>query len=430
MKLHTGLAVAGLASLAAASPSPAVYVRNDPATPTNPTLDVPPQYARLALAKALGVSKFYEFGVQDADEKKLEALDRIGGRPDLFTETTEGRPRIVLSIGGMSLEDMSGVTDEPTFRLTNSPSTVAADGMVRNFAEEWSLTTGHKLKEMRYENGELKSGHCMTTSSLRMHQPLRTMLEAVSEELDINQYEDQALAFEYLTLQRLVAKLPKDDALFCHFHALEDLITAHGEDTKPVKSALQLYNELLSHAAMKHVLILTPPTTANSIDYYAAVHHKREFYEESPFTMVSTQQTIENAPSSAPGVERSNDQSFSSPSANTPFLRCYKSEELCTEGTNSCSGHGKCANSNGCWSCACKATVKKTDRDGEVHVKTTHWAGNACEKKDISVPFNIFLLFSIIMVVAIGAVIGMMFQMGNEPLPSVLSAGVAPSKKA
>lgn len=109
MKLHTGLAVAGLASLAAASPSPAVYVRNDPATPTNPTLDVPPQYARLALAKALGVSKFYEFGVQDADEKKLEALDRIGGRPDLFTETTEGRPRIVLSIGGMSLEDMSGM---------------------------------------------------------------------------------------------------------------------------------------------------------------------------------------------------------------------------------------------------------------------------------------------------------------------------------
>lgn len=109
MRLHSGLAAVGLASLVAASSTPAVYVLNDPSTPSKPVLDVPPQYARLGLAKALGVSKFYELGVQDADEKILQALDRLGGRPDLFTETTEGRPRVVLSLGGMSLEDMKGV---------------------------------------------------------------------------------------------------------------------------------------------------------------------------------------------------------------------------------------------------------------------------------------------------------------------------------
>lgn len=190
---------------------------------------------------------------------------------------------------------------------------------------------------------------------------------------------------------------------------------------------MKLYREFLSSISDNSVLVLTPPTTADSVDYHAPVHHKRGFYEETPLTMLSYERV--KVPAATPGVARPNRKSSSSPSANTIFARCYKSEELCTSGTNSCSDHGKCVNSNGCWSCACKPTVKKTDKDGEVHIKTTYWGGNACHKKDISVPFNIFFLFTIIMIAAIGAVIGMMFSMGNEPLPSVLSAGVAPSKK-
>lgn len=44
--------------------------------------------------------------------------------------------------------------------------------------------------------------------------------------------------------------------------------------------------------------------------------------------------------------------------------------------------------SSGCWTCLCKPSVKHVgDGDGRV---TTYWAGEECQKKDISVPFHLF----------------------------------------
>lgn len=180
----------------------------------------------------------------------------------------------------------------------------------------------------------------------------------------------------------------------------------------------------------KTILLLTPPTTTDSVDFDVGAHKKRDYIYETPLTSMPWAHKDEAESSTVPEVARSNNKLSSSPSANTIFQRCYQSEESCTSKTNACSDHGKCVEINGCWSCACIPTVKRTDKDGEVHVRTTNWAGAACEKKDISVPFNIFLIFTIVMVLTIGGVITMMFSMGAEPLPSVLAAGVAPTKRA
>lgn len=61
-------------------------------------------------------------------------------------------------------------------------------------------------------------------------------------------------------------------------------------------------------------------------------------------------------------------------------------------------------------------------------VKTTSWAGAACQKKDVSVPFNIFLVFGIVMTFLLVAAVNLMSGIGAEELPSVLSAGVVPAK--
>ena len=104
---------------------------------------------------------------------------------------------------------------------------------------------------------------------------------------------------------------------------------------------------------------------------------------------------------------------------------CFNSKEACQNGTNSCSGHGKCkasvANKN-CYSCKCHSTVVHTNKDGSE--QRWSWGGNACEKKDISTPFWLFASFGIFMTALIAGGIGLLYGMGSEELPSVLSAGV------
>ena len=118
----------------------------------------------------------------------------------------------------------------------------------------------------------------------------------------------------------------------------------------------------------------------------------------------------------------------SSPPQSKPTLspghvaRCYLDEKTCKNATNSCSGRGECKKyplPPECWTCSCKTTGKE---------RTIQWAGAACQKEDISIQFNIFLLFTVAIVLVTIWAMGQLYSIGDEPLPSVLSAGVAPPK--
>jgi len=73
-----------------------------------------------------------------------------------------------------------------------------------------------------------------------------------------------------------------------------------------------------------------------------------------------------------------------SPTPNQPISSistCHDSQETCGNTTSSCSGHGQCVEvskaGRTCFICAC-ATTK--DAGG----RAENWAGEACERKDIS----------------------------------------------
>lgn len=109
---------------------------------------------------------------------------------------------------------------------------------------------------------------------------------------------------------------------------------------------------------------------------------------------------------------------------------CHASESSCLEATNNCSGHGSCyksskseseASAGDCYTCKCKDTVVK-NQDGSV--KRVHWAGSACQKRDISSPFFLIASVSIIGTLAIGAAIVLLFNVGQNELPGVIGAGV------
>lgn len=110
MKFTTSLAVAGFAATAAATSTPAIFVLNEPTSSPSDTIEAPPAYAKLGLFQAVGVSRFYEFGVQNPDENKLRVLDRLSGPVDVFAESTQGGPRFMLSLGGMGAEDVKSMS--------------------------------------------------------------------------------------------------------------------------------------------------------------------------------------------------------------------------------------------------------------------------------------------------------------------------------
>lgn len=118
---------------------------------------------------------------------------------------------------------------------------------------------------------------------------------------------------------------------------------------------------------------------------------------------------------------------------------CFSSMSACQSQTHNCSSHGECtllhkgrgSGSNqetiDCYGCACKPTVEHVgeDKGMESKRKVTYWGGPACQKKDISVQFWLFVGSGVILAFLVSAGIGMLYSMGSEELPSVIGAGVS-----
>lgn len=122
------------------------------------------------------------------------------------------------------------------------------------------------------------------------------------------------------------------------------------------------------------------------------------------------------------------------PKTTTPV--CWSSENACKINTADCSRHGSCTKKYSekvsddetgaeCWACACQPSYV----DQAEGRKTIFWGGPACQKKDISMPFFLFAGFTIAALAALSYGIGLLYSIGQEDLPSVLGAGVAPPSK-
>jgi hypothetical protein len=113
-----------------------------------------------------------------------------------------------------------------------------------------------------------------------------------------------------------------------------------------------------------------------------------------------------------------------------PQKVCHETIEGCNYATNGCSGNGACFQKyGGCFTCGCvpqNETYYVGDRD---HLKarntTVTYGGPACNKKDVSGPFWLITVFTIVMVGLVSWAIGMMFSIGEEKLPGVIGAGVS-----
>ncbi|VDB85235.1 unnamed protein product [Peniophora sp. CBMAI 1063] len=105
---------------------------------------------------------------------------------------------------------------------------------------------------------------------------------------------------------------------------------------------------------------------------------------------------------------------------------CYATDDACVSATGGCSGHGSCAAGSRagktCYVCQCSAS---RDEGG----RTTHWAGNACEREDVSSQFVLLAGTTIGLLAFFSAAVGLLVGMGSDELPGVLTGGAAPVKR-
>ncbi|RVX67023.1 hypothetical protein B0A52_09237 [Exophiala mesophila] len=198
-----------------------------------------------------------------------------------------------------------------------------------------------------------------------------------------------------------------------------------------VKSQITGLVRILKHLSatqnVESTVLLLPTTLAKSKPHAHHNHHARsvQLEEEEPLDLplIPFDSSVKAATDGL--ISQSNATSnFTLP---LTLPACFTSQASCENTTNFCSGHGNCYEAhNACFKCRCGSTLARTNPDGTN--KTTQWGGAACQKKDISVPFLMFAAFGVFFAAVIAGGIGLLYNMGSEPLPSVIGAGVAGPK--
>ncbi|EKM54738.1 uncharacterized protein PHACADRAFT_258774 [Phanerochaete carnosa HHB-10118-sp] len=197
---------------------------------------------------------------------------------------------------------------------------------------------------------------------------------------------------------------PTSASGYANFAALElkglkELAEEHGQDSEAYQIALKTLQAVFASAMERQDLTLAVLTFSPSSSL-----SKRADEPQSPL-----------APPVLP------------PSAPISAVStCFQTSDACANSTDSCSGHGECAAATKlgrtCYICACAATVNEKGL-------TEEWAGEACERKDISGPFVLLGGTVIALILLVGGSIGLLTAVGSQELPSTLTGAVAGGHK-
>ncbi|KAK3904283.1 hypothetical protein C8A05DRAFT_31964 [Staphylotrichum tortipilum] len=403
MRLIAGLtatALLGIAAAASQQQSADVYLfpSSSSSQSTSDTPSIPKEVARHILLQRLSTQR-YGSDLRDIPSSVDAAtavahIARFGKSPaPLFAQSTKpDASQLVIIVEGASAEDSSRAKEKlaqhAAFRVSDPPSAAANKNLVALFRNM----------------GAAPAKDCAMEASIN---PFETDCWAGST--SVMKYDLRQAPTTLDVLYDNLSRLNK----FANDGDLEVLLLVLPESSRSSK---------LSHWSV---------AAAGASDL-----HRRRDAE----TVISDQDTASsnaNPPAAKPAAA-------SAPAARRTkaIPQCFASASSCMTQTDSCSGHGECVNKYGsgsggnsstsaasCFVCVCKASA--VDHGDGAHPKgrkTIQWGGNKCQKRDLSVPFWLITGFTVAIVGAVTFAIGMLFSVGQEPLPGVIGAGVSRSK--
>ncbi|KAF2187712.1 hypothetical protein K469DRAFT_685593 [Zopfia rhizophila CBS 207.26] len=363
-----------------------------------------PATARLIFAQRLGLSQFHS--IKDANDEVIEQINAYGGRQRKLFGGDEDRNNAHALIWIDDVEDIAGFIQDS-----------------KEYSAEFTITNPPSASE----NQRLIQDMILQAESLPKKPDPRGVTYSTGFEIaEILDYLKQTNTYnEYLT----IFKADKNDKL-----SPSDLSTS--------------ISKLVRKKSFPITVVLTPPSSSKAkrsahpygtYDLPSTIQARRENTE----ALLSPSSSQPSA-AAAQNVSPQNLEDFphiSETDETRPVLgilpSCFATLATCEEQTHNCTGHGACmllhkgetgkdARVKDCYGCHCEATVVEV-RDGK---KTTYWGGPACQKKDVSVPFWLFVGSGVILAFLISTGIGMLYSMGSEELPSVIGAGVSgPARK-
>ncbi|KAF2730051.1 hypothetical protein EJ04DRAFT_474489 [Polyplosphaeria fusca] len=414
MKLSCGLLLSSLyCSASAASQAGHVFIFNSGTVqqawkPEPQTVD--PETARLIFAQRLGLARFHS--IKSTDDEVVRQIARYGGIPQrpfggeslyrinnahtlIWIEDVED-PKAIIS-------NMKPYT--ANFTISNPPSTSDNDRLVQDFTlQAESLPAKEDYNNWAYDSGVETEQALMSlkhVDSYRINKYLNIFRADKSDKVAPSSLSS--------AISQIMASATKIDCPGCGFSVTVVLMPPTSPKTKRAAQPYGTYDVPMRREArrQKTEALLSPASSTPPKPQSSVVWDLEDF----------------------PAITAQDDDS--------PVLgilpACFESKELCQVRTKNCSGHGGCGSmhkgAQDCFGCRCEATVEQVG-DNEKTIKTTYWGGPACQKKDVSVPFWLFVGSGVIIAALISAGIGMLYSMGSEELPSVIGAGVSgPQRK-
>ncbi|KAG8958617.1 hypothetical protein FRC03_008956 [Tulasnella sp. 419] len=374
-RLITLVATVGLIGAASAQQLPKAQVYFYPPDPTlhHEAPAVNPTEANLLLAQHLG----FDLGEIVGEDMNGDWAELI---PPSSANVGEGhRGSTLIVVQSDHPEDFIPHKVKPTFVIPNPPKASEFTDLIHAYVEkahhlfsdvfsslEESITSSSAYK------GLLDLFDMASHAASMFVDELGRMLELVDGEDEPDEGSDQFSAFQV--------------------NGLAEIQKEHGRDSEEYATAARSMEAFFSNPSLqsRQVAIIVVPSEKTS-------HSRRSAESE---TILST---------------NSNKIVFS-------VSTCYKDNNTCVEATSGCSGHGSCNQvtkaGKSCFTCSCAVTEDSKGRK-------QHWAGLSCEKKDISTSFTLLAGSTIFLILLIGFSISLLYSIGEEALPSTLTAAAS-----
>ncbi|KAG9231905.1 hypothetical protein BJ875DRAFT_381886 [Amylocarpus encephaloides] len=383
MKLSISLLAPALIGIVSAASKADVYIlqRDELPNTSNPTLS--PEQARLVFAQRLGAAKYHDLA--GASEDAFSHINNFGGSQEsLFEDATQDKAaELILVVEGVqskAAKRLSNTLDfiKPTFSISNPPSEKANRKLMLDLNDQLGQNQNCRLEdainpfEVKCWNGRSKVINFNLVSDRNPPVFMNDLLSAAERLIQWARKEEMNTV---VVLMPESARLSKSPA------------NPYGLYEKVSQSNLG------RRQASEEIISGTPAVASN------------------PPATVSKQ------------FRASNSSNTTDPLLAGVRPVCYSSMDSCNNSTEGCSGHGKCykkygAGQSACFTCKCV----------NVNGTSTGFGGPACQKTDVSGPFWLILISSVVMMGLVSWGIGMLFSIGEEKLPGVIGAGVSSSK--
>ncbi|KAF3482046.1 uncharacterized protein GIQ15_04805 [Arthroderma uncinatum] len=393
-----------------------------------------PDIAKLLLERRLGWPETSST-VGEVDEETIRELNSFGGQqalPFAGTPDPEQTLKLLLILEGVGSEDIKLLeTTTPHDLAISSPSPFYLhDSILSPFVSESSQDSRKPTVCMYGEDEASCTGFVALRSRSSDACPRDTQL--YSEMPDCTSTATK--------IQKFIEQVTEASSAYKHASVVVRLrasgtpLLQNGE----LSTLFKALNGLSSDSNVESTVITVPYDV-----YIKNQKQKRSGADKAKLNARQAQPAAANKAARADSTSTSSAVPSSTFTPTAPFYVpiCYAKNETCMERTNSCSGHGSCylkrstsknstssdTKGDDCYACKCHRTVVSTTKDGQT--KTVQWGGPDCSKRDVSMQFWLIGGISLLLVMGVGYGIGMLFSIGEEELPGVLSAGVAPPKQ-